>query len=662
MDFLHKELESEHHTLAADIAYEELVNTMHIPFHLEKFMLFGWLVCMNSFLTVFTIMPLRIGLALRRANLAPVKRDVLTLASIFAAVAILLPPRLDISRMYHDVRGLAHIKLYVMFGVLEMADKLCLSIGQDVLGVFHATLASRTPVKFAIFALLLQVYLCSHAYVLIYQTVSLHVAANLYLNALMALLLSNQFLELKGLVFKRFEREGLFQISMADLAERFQLLLMLGIIAVRNLIQLHASQGLVPNSWKSFSWIGAVFGPGIVVIGSEIFVDWLKHCYIAKFNKFRPRVYHNFVHVLALDHSEGDDMAMTRRIGLPLAATAVCVLRMTCADVAYVSLLGVVAVVCAVAVVAAGFATLVLVRLLLGIGILRLGRIITENERRKYKKAPSGTSSGVTTGGTINGSMIGGMGTSFGWTTQSTTTPGGVLSTRNRKEKEEGRDADLVSDPRRSKGRRESGTCIRESETKEAGKEANIKEAVKESDIKKSSISGKEESETKELETKEPGTGMTLPEPSFGLKENINGLGADSTDPSNVRTSLPIPQFDIAPLAIPQLDVAPLSAPYSGLSEDLVSSDGRRDLMRRLVSRRLVSRRLSPSRRLSVELTFLPGVPNTEPSSVNPATRSYLYDGEVPPTIEEQRNKKLKEGNGKLERVHRYEMSSKRIW
>lgn len=189
-----------------------------------------------------------------------------------------------------------------------------------------------------------------HSYILIYQTVSLNVAANSYSNALLTLLLSNQFAELKGSVFKKFDREGLFQITMADLTERFQLSLMLGIIALRNLLQLNSiHMGIIPNSWKSWNnWFGALFGPSIVVIGSEIFVDWLKHCYITKFNRVRPRIYRNFLYVLSLDYIQvfkstsnpdidvlselTDYIVLTKRIGLPLLASIVCFLRMTYPD------------------------------------------------------------------------------------------------------------------------------------------------------------------------------------------------------------------------------------------------------------------------------------------------------------------------------------------
>ena len=50
---------------------------------------------------------------------------------------------------------------------------------------------------------------------MIYQMISLNVAVNSYDNALLTLLVSNQFVEIKGSVFKKFEKDNLFQITCA---------------------------------------------------------------------------------------------------------------------------------------------------------------------------------------------------------------------------------------------------------------------------------------------------------------------------------------------------------------------------------------------------------------------------------------------------------------
>lgn len=50
---------------------------------------------------------------------------------------------------------------------------------------------------------------------MLYQTIALNVAVNSYDHALLTLLVSNQFVEIKGSVFKKFEKDNLFQITCA---------------------------------------------------------------------------------------------------------------------------------------------------------------------------------------------------------------------------------------------------------------------------------------------------------------------------------------------------------------------------------------------------------------------------------------------------------------
>jgi hypothetical protein len=51
-------------------------------------------------------------------------------------------------------------------------------------------------------------------------------------------------------VFKKFEKENLFQIMCADIVERFQLALMLSVIALRNMIEMAGSEiAFLPKSF-----------------------------------------------------------------------------------------------------------------------------------------------------------------------------------------------------------------------------------------------------------------------------------------------------------------------------------------------------------------------------------------------------------------------------
>ncbi|RKP30658.1 DUF747-domain-containing protein, partial [Metschnikowia bicuspidata] len=523
-------------------AYEQLKSMVSVPLYLEKFVAFGLLVCLNLFLTLFTLVPMKLCIlvftAVRECLLSPphdlsvfsrklhfVKRDVITIALIVSTVMLLASPVLEVSRLYHDIRGQAHIKLYVMFGVLEVTDKLLSSVSLEVftvlVGISFSDTSLRNMSKLLLFSILALLFSACHSYALIYQSVSLHVAANSYSNALLTLLLSNQFAELKGAVFKKFEREGLFQVTLSDLTERFQLSIMLFIIAFRNISQLNSTQlGLTPDSWKSWNkWIGAILGPSVVVLGSEIFVDWIKHCFINKFNRIRPKVYDNFLYVLSLDFIEAfnsnlegtayktsDYVKITKRIGIPILSLSVCLFRMILSDLknTYIPEESTTwTVFSSLILLILSFVALVIVRLLLSLWLLQWAKHIREE------------------------------------------------------------------------------------------------------------------------------------------------LASSSQTPSTKRSSSGSP--DASQLAV--IDAQTLISVLN--SEDPYTSPGESE----------------------IETSFIPGVPNTESSSINPKTRSYLYDtGEqVPPTLEEKRNAQLRKlfetpnvlsDNlfEPLKAVHRYEMSSKRIW
>lgn len=261
----------------------------------------------------------------------------------------------DASRMYHSIRGQAAIKLYVIYNVLEVFDRLFSALGQDVLEcLFSKETLERNPdgrskvIRPLWMFILALLYNIIHATTLFYQVVTLNVAVNSYSNALLTLLMSNQFVEIKGTVFKKFEKENLFQLTCADVVERFQLWLMLMIIALRNIVEVGgltislgssplagtATSGLGANATglpskisiipKAFTllprWTGEVLGPFLIVLGSEMIVDWLKHAYINKFNNVKPDIYNRFLDVLAKDYYSHAfaDQNLTKRLGLPV--------------------------------------------------------------------------------------------------------------------------------------------------------------------------------------------------------------------------------------------------------------------------------------------------------------------------------------------------------
>ncbi|MCJ1351028.1 MAG: hypothetical protein MMC33_001010 [Icmadophila ericetorum] len=283
--------------------------------------------------------PLATGQKPRRPRMSPStlmpkdKADILKGFLIIFSCIILM--YFDASMMYHSIRGQAAIKLYVIYNVLEVCDRLLSALGQDVLEcLFSTDVLERKPNgrsqvlrPFWLFLLAL-VYNVLHATSLFYQVITLNVAVNSYSNALLTLLMSNQFVEIKSTVFKKIEKDNLFQLTCADVVERFQLWLMLVIIASRNIIEtnslgsssLSSAFGILPRSWTIFpSWTSQILTPFLLVLGTEMLVDWLKHAYITKFNNTKPNIYGRFLDVLAKDYYSNAfaSQDLTARLGLP---------------------------------------------------------------------------------------------------------------------------------------------------------------------------------------------------------------------------------------------------------------------------------------------------------------------------------------------------------
>ncbi|KAN0065053.1 hypothetical protein ACQY0O_001548 [Thecaphora frezii] len=341
-DYLQEEVLATDFDSTQELKWERVTNFIAIPFWMEKIIMFGFVVCLDSFLYTFTILPIRFVVALykwisnsvtwmlggdKRYLHSSHKCDLLKCLLIVLS-CIILSRITDASKMYHSVRGQDVVKLSVIFNVLEIADRLCCSFGQDLLDSLFSriTLARRKngkqpyirPLGFLVLSL---GYILAHTLVLFYQLVTLNVAINSYDNALLTLLLSNQFVEIKGSVFKKFEKENVFQMTCADIVERFQLTLMLTAIGLRNLIELSGgmSEGgasPLPASFTVFpslSLLETVLTPLLIVLMSECFVDWLKHAFITKFNHIRPAVYGRFMDVLCRDLVVGGPSQRNRK-------------------------------------------------------------------------------------------------------------------------------------------------------------------------------------------------------------------------------------------------------------------------------------------------------------------------------------------------------------
>ena len=201
-------------------------------------------------------------------------------------------------------------------------------------------------------------YVVFHSGMYFMYVATLTVAINSSDQALVTVLVLNNFAEIKSFVFKKFDKQNLFQLSCADITERFQLVLFLVCINTVALAQAGSTwlevlpshlmvsnphlfslststkpilssdsnptscfQPNNPNLNITYNKLNKVF---IVLVCGEAIADWIKHAFISKFNFINANVYDDFAKVLRRDilnnHKDkiilDQTYAITKRVGL----------------------------------------------------------------------------------------------------------------------------------------------------------------------------------------------------------------------------------------------------------------------------------------------------------------------------------------------------------
>uniref|UniRef100_A0A8C1USW6 Transmembrane anterior posterior transformation 1a n=1 Tax=Cyprinus carpio TaxID=7962 RepID=A0A8C1USW6_CYPCA len=286
---------------------ERVYTCMRIPRELERLMSFGFFLCLDAFLYVFTLLPLRTLLAFLRLLTIPCcglggsrflqpAQVCDLLKGLIMVLCYSMMHYVDYAMMYHLIRGQSVIKLYIIYNMLEVADRLFSSFGQDILDALYWTATEPKSRKRAhigviphFFMAVFYVFL--HAILIMVQASTLNVAFNSHNKSLLTIMMSNNFVEIKGSVFKKFEKNNLFQMSNSDIKERFTNSVLLLIVCLRNMEQF---------SWNSdHLWV--LLPDVFIVILSEVAVDIIKHAFITKFNDITADVYSEYKASLAFE-------------------------------------------------------------------------------------------------------------------------------------------------------------------------------------------------------------------------------------------------------------------------------------------------------------------------------------------------------------------------
>ncbi|XVE85584.1 hypothetical protein DITRI_Ditri17bG0102200 [Diplodiscus trichospermus] len=287
-------------TLGSEKERERVYDTIfRLPWRCEVLIDVGFFVCFDSFLSLLTIMPTRILITLWRfLTTRQFKRPSAAELCDFGCFAVLacgviLLEQTDISLIYHMIRGQGTIKLYVVYNVLEIFDKLCQNFGGDVLEtLFNSAegLANCSQEnmrfwirRFVVDQLLAMAFSILHSFILLAQAITLSTCIVAHNNALFALLVSNNFAEIKSNVFKRFSKDNIHSLVYSDSVERFHISAFLLFVLAQNILEAEGP------------WFESFLFNALVVFFCEMLIDIIKHSFLAKFNGIKPIAYSEFL-------------------------------------------------------------------------------------------------------------------------------------------------------------------------------------------------------------------------------------------------------------------------------------------------------------------------------------------------------------------------------
>jgi hypothetical protein len=253
--------------LKADVS--RVFHFIHVAQHLSYLMGFGWLVCLDSFLFLITFLPIRLlisscikayyiiatsykaiekfiirkkGQEQHNGNLSKgfeisLRADFIRM-TLMVLVILILDHFVHITQHYHWIRTQSTFKLYVIFNILQVLDRLGCFFGEDLFTALFGNLLNsyssssekenamdnRSNIR-KLFSSLLHdyslswivalIYVSLHSYVLTIHIIALSVAINSNDTSLVVLLVSSNFVEIKGSAFKRYSQENLFQLVAA---------------------------------------------------------------------------------------------------------------------------------------------------------------------------------------------------------------------------------------------------------------------------------------------------------------------------------------------------------------------------------------------------------------------------------------------------------------
>ncbi|KAI3378915.1 hypothetical protein SNEBB_007378 [Seison nebaliae] len=296
---------------------ERIYNVLRIPLKFERFTIYSYFQCVDTFLSIITYLPIRLLNLARSLGKNVMKSEPMRLTSpqlmdllktVMIIITTLILYQFDLNIVYHKIRVESTIKLYLLFNMLEIGDRLLCNVGQDILDTLFWFIRYEhfSTISFVFHFILTTFYVIIHSLIILVQTTTLQVAFHSYNSSLISILISNNFIEIKGSVFKKMDQVNLFKLAANDVRERFQMTLMFIIIILRSVMHGMSYESLTNLIYSM-----------IFVVLLEFIVDWIKYAFVLKFNRIDSNIFLTFRYSLAQDIEEIKLYSVTSYCSIP---------------------------------------------------------------------------------------------------------------------------------------------------------------------------------------------------------------------------------------------------------------------------------------------------------------------------------------------------------
>lgn len=274
---------------------------LYVPYQLERLMQFSLFLCLDSFLGVMTLLPVRCALALQQLFKRKERQgkafnlgggqifDLLCLIILVSVTVFLRTVRPGF--IYYWLKDITSefLKMSVLSTAFEIADKILSNFGMKVMEALSGTCTLWASGRLGLHHLLCDTFVAFvivllHALTLMCQGLVLAVALNSNRNGLLALLIASYFAEIKGVVFKRWDVERIRSLAWMDVVERFQLVCILVFVAVEDM---NSSATWVPSAM--------ILQESVWILGAEMVIDIVKHAVLGSVNDVRPGIYREYM-------------------------------------------------------------------------------------------------------------------------------------------------------------------------------------------------------------------------------------------------------------------------------------------------------------------------------------------------------------------------------